>query len=114
MHEMSIAQNIFDIVREEMARHQVQKLQAVNIVVGELSAVVPSSLTFCWNILVEDTDLAETELKIRVAPLTYRCYDCGQEFTAEDLTFECPHCGGREPTLTAGRELTIESLEVAA
>jgi len=113
MHEMSIAQNIFDIVREEMTRHQVQKLHAVNIVVGELSAVVPSSLTFCWNILVEDTDLAETALNIRLAPLTYRCYDCGQEFTAEELTFECPLCGGKEPSLTGGRELTIESLEAA-
>lgn len=113
MHEMSIAQSILDIVREEMARHQVRKVEAINLVVGALSAVVPTSLTFCFDVLTEGTDLAETALNIRVVPLTYRCMDCDRQFTTEQLTFECPHCGGDAPLLVAGKELTIENLEVA-
>lgn len=113
MHEMSIAQNILDIVREEMERHKVKKLQAINVAVGEMSAVVPSSLSFCWKVMIDGTDLAETKFNIRVVPLTYRCFDCGEEFTAEELTFECPHCRAEKPRLTAGRELTVENIEVA-
>lgn len=113
MHEMSIAQSILDIVREEMERHQVKRLEAINVVVGELSTVIPSSLTFCYQVLTEGTDLAGTAMNIRVVPLTYRCIDCGREFTSEAITFECAFCGGNAPLLIAGRELTVENLEVA-
>ncbi|MBU2549835.1 MAG: hydrogenase maturation nickel metallochaperone HypA [Proteobacteria bacterium] len=113
MHEMSIAQSILDIVKEEMAKHQVEKLAAINIAVGALSAVVPSSLTFCYNVLVDKTEFAETRLNVRVVPLTYSCYACGHDFTSEEMTFECPACGEADPMLTAGRDLTIENIEVA-
>ncbi|MEW6262364.1 MAG: hydrogenase maturation nickel metallochaperone HypA [Thermodesulfobacteriota bacterium] len=113
MHEMSIAQSILDIVREEMARHQVRKLEAINVAVGRLSAVVPSSLSFCFKILTDATDLSEVQLKIREVPLGYSCFECGHEFTAEEMTFVCPHCGADGPRLTAGRDMNIESIEVA-
>lgn len=113
MHEMSIAQSIFDIVHEEMLRHKVQKLEAINIAVGKLSAVVPSSLTFCFQILTEGTDMAGVVLNVKTIPLGYHCFDCGHEFTSEEMTFTCPHCGADQPMLTSGKDLNIESIEVA-
>ncbi len=113
MHEMSIAQSILDIVREEMERHQVKKLEAINIAVGKLSAIVPSSLTFCFKILTDDTDMAGTILNIRVIPLSYSCYDCGRNFESDEMIFTCPHCEADGPMLTSGRDMTIENIEVA-
>jgi hydrogenase nickel incorporation protein HypA/HybF len=113
MHEMSIAQNILDIVKEEMARHQVAELAGINITVGKLSAIVPSSLRFCFNILTDKTDLAGAELHIRVIPIGYACLDCGARFESEEMTFVCPHCEAENPMITSGRDMTIESLEVA-
>ena len=111
MHEMSIAQNILDIVHEEMVRHQVRRLKAINLAVGRLSAVVPASLTFCFGVLTEGTDLAETALNIRLVPLGYRCADCGREFTAEEPALVCPQCNADKLDLIGGRELTIEDIE---
>ena len=113
MHEMSIAQSILSIVAEEMQRHNVQKLEAINVAVGLLSAIVPDSLTFCFKILTDKTEFEGTRLNVRVIPLGYRCMDCGHDFTAEEMTFTCPACGADGPMLTTGRDMTIENIEVA-
>ena len=112
MHEMSIAQSILDIVREEMQRHGVEKIETVNVAVGKLSAIVPDSLTFCWEILLDGDQLAGLRLNIRVIPLLYRCFECGREFESEEMTFICPHCQADGPMLISGRDMTIESIEV--
>ena len=57
MHEMSIAQSLIDIVRDEMGKHGVTVLKSVRIQVGQLSAIVPDSLSFCFNIMTSGTDL---------------------------------------------------------
>lgn len=113
MHEMSIAQSILSIVKEEMERHQVEKIEAINIAVGKLSAIVPSSLQFCFKVLTDKSDMEHVLLKVREVPLGYNCYECGREFTAEEMTFSCPHCGEENPVLTSGRDMTIENIEVA-
>jgi len=110
---MSIAQSIVDIVEEELARHKVQQLKAVNIAVGGLAAVVPEQLSFCFSMLTVDTDLAGATLNIREVPLGYRCLACGNEFTSEEMVFVCPKCGEENLDLVSGKELTIESIEVA-
>jgi len=112
MHEMSLAYNIVEIVQEEMARHGVEKLKAINLAVGRMAAVVPQHLTFCFQIITEDTALAGTSLNIREIPLGYRCPACGHEFNAEEITFVCPKCDEANPMLEKGKELTIENIEV--
>ncbi len=44
MHEMSLVQNIIDIVEQEMDRHGVEKLKAIHLAVGRMSAVVPAAV----------------------------------------------------------------------
>ena len=113
MHEMSIAQSVLDIVKDEMARHGVQKLQAINLVVGKLAAVVPEHLDFCFGFLIDNTELEGTILRIREVPLTYRCRSCQKEFTSEEMTFSCQFCKEENPDMIGGREMTIENIEVA-
>ena len=112
MHEMSIAQNILDIVKEEMARHSVYRLEAINIAVGQLSAIVPASLTFCWKVLTDETDMEGVALNIRVVPLSYSCFDCGARFESQEMVFICPECQADGPMLTSGRDMTIENIVV--
>jgi hydrogenase nickel incorporation protein HypA/HybF len=112
MHEMSLVQNIIDIVLQEMDKHGVEKIKSINLAVGRMSAVVPEQLTLCFEILTTDQKLAGTKLNITMVPLTYRCLQCDKEFTAEGITFNCPYCEGENPELTFGRELKIESIEV--
>ena len=95
-----------------MKRHGVEKLEAVNVAVGKLSAVVPHSLSFCWRVLTEETDMENVRLVIREVPLGFRCMDCMHQFTAEEMVFTCPKCGADGPMLTTGRDMNIESIEV--
>ena len=110
---MSIAQSIVDIVEKELASHEVEQLKAVNIAVGKLAAVVPEQLAFCFSMLTVDTNMAGAILNIREVPLGYTCSACGGEFTSGEMSIVCPECGDTNIDLTSGRELTIESIEVA-
>ena len=113
MHEMSIAQSIVDIVKQELARHGSERLLAVNIAVGKLAAVLPQQLAFCFSMITVDTSLAGATLNIREVPLGYVCSSCGGECSSDEVLFVCLKCGEKNLSLIAGRELTIESIEVA-
>ncbi|RLC25960.1 MAG: hydrogenase maturation nickel metallochaperone HypA [Deltaproteobacteria bacterium] len=112
MHEMSIAQSLIDIIREEMARHNACRLRSVRLRIGRLSAIVPESLSFCFEIITTGTDLEGAKLLMDLVPLRGRCRQCGREFEIEEYAFECPLCGGPDIETTAGRELSIVDMEV--
>ncbi len=112
MHEMSIAQNIVEIVEQEMVEHGIEQIKAVNIAVGKLAAVAVEQLAFCFSMIINDSKLAGAVLNVREVPLTYRCKACGKELTAEDIALTCPSCGADEMEMVSGRDLVVESLEV--
>ncbi len=112
MHEMPIAQNLIDILEQEMNRHAVKKLKAVHLAIGRMSTIVPQQLTLCFEILTEGTGMAGVALEIRMVPATYKCRLCGEVFTSEKFVFECVYCKGADPELLTGKELRIESIEV--
>lgn len=113
MHEISIAQDIVEIVEQEMVRHGAKELEAVNVAVGKLAAVMPEQLAFCFSLITAGTNLTGVSLNIREVPLGYMCGSCGEGFTSEEVSFVCPRCGEKNPDLVTGMELNIESIEVA-
>lgn len=111
MHEMSIAQSILEIVVEEGTRHQLKQVRTIRLQVGDMAAVVPESLTFCFNLISENTIAAGARLEIESIPVVARCSDCGTLFEVEDLTFICPQCGAPALELISGRELSLLNIE---
>ena len=71
MHEMSIAESIIDIVRDSTSSQPDVKLLSVTVEIGELTAVIPESLSFCFDALIEDTPYKGAELKIITIPLQF-------------------------------------------
>jgi hydrogenase nickel insertion protein HypA len=57
VHEMSIAQSLFEIIREEMAKHDARVLKSIQLHIGQLSAIVPDSLSFCFEVMTSGTEL---------------------------------------------------------
>ena len=113
MHEMSITMDIVEIVKCEMARNGVAKLKSLKLKLGEMTAVEPESLRFCFEAAIGETPLEGAKLEIEEAPLSGRCKCCGEEYILERyFSTPCPGCGGSESEMISGRELEIISMEV--
>jgi hydrogenase nickel incorporation protein HypA/HybF len=112
MHEMSIAQSLLDIIKEEMEKHDAKILRAVRLNVGQMTAVVPQALSFCFEVITNGTELEGARLFMDIVPLKGYCPECDVEFTIEDYTFMCPSCGGSKIETIGGQDLSIVEIEV--
>ncbi|MFZ5569319.1 MAG: hydrogenase maturation nickel metallochaperone HypA [Thermodesulfobacteriota bacterium] len=114
MHEMGIAMQLIEIasaaIPPEMAGVSIGR---VNLRIGKLSAVVPDSLRFCFEMAAKETALDGAELHIEEIPVRARCRACGAEWTITGPAFRCEACASGDIDILSGRELDIVSLEVA-
>lgn len=108
MHELSITQSIVDLARERAAGRPVHNIR---VRAGKLTAVVPESMLFCFDLIVEGTELASARLEIEQPEGRAHCSRCDADFALPDLVLLCP-CGSAEVSVTGGRELQIISMEV--
>lgn len=118
MHEMAIAQNILDIVREEMAARRCTRLSRIALECGALSGVEPESLRLGLEALLAGGPWADARLELHIIPLRLRCFGCGTVFGGESgqdaLWQPCPGCGEQfGHTVEQGKELRISHLEAS-
>ncbi len=113
MHEMGIAMEIVEIAKASIpADMQGSKVRTVNLQVGKLSAIVPDSLRFCFDLVVKDTPLEGAALAIEELPVVARCKDCDTEWTVTEAVFTCSTCKRGNIDILSGRELDITSIEI--
>jgi hydrogenase nickel incorporation protein HypA/HybF len=112
VHELSIAQNILEIVRQYVPQEKERAVKSVRVMVGDLSGVVSESLTFCFGALTTGTPLERATLAITAVPLQAECRDCRRRFTVEQLQFLCPACGGTDLLILSGKELQVTEIEL--
>jgi len=114
MHEMGIAMQIIEIatasIPDDMENVRVER---VNLKVGKLAAVVPESLRFCFEIAAKDTPLSGAVLHIDEIPVVAVCRECRAEWTINEPAFRCKECESGSIDIISGRELDIESIEIA-
>ncbi len=110
MHEMSIAQSMLAIVLEEAGTHGLKSLSRIHIKVGELTAVVPEALEFCFGVIAEGTPAEGAFLEIELVPAQARCNACARGFRFQGPLPTCPNCGG-PGVITGGEELLVEFIE---
>jgi hydrogenase nickel incorporation protein HypA/HybF len=111
MHELSIAQNIADIVQQYVPDEQA--VQWVKVEIGRLSGIVPESLEFCFDAVVSETPLAGARLKIDLIPIRAACNRCNAGFEVGSVAFACPACGSADLHVISGTELKVIEIEVA-
>ncbi len=113
MHEFSIAEAIVRTSEEVLRANGGGKAEKVHLRIGELRQVVPDALTFAFDILKEDTLLADASLEWETAPAQVRCRSCGTEYHPRDVFWECPSCGAIGAEVVAGEELEILAITLA-
>ena len=111
MHELSIAQNIVDILNDQMKIHKLSKIESVDLRVGVLRSVEVESLNFSFNVLISGSPLEGARLEVEEVPIGGRCMECGHQFTVENWLDDCPFCGGPRVEIISGKELDIVAIE---
>ena len=114
MHEMGIALQIIEIATASIPPDlRDVKIQKVNLKIGKLAAVVPESLRFCFDVAIKDTPLDGARLAIEELPVVAKCNDCHEQWTINSPAFKCENCDSGSIEILSGRELDIESIEIA-
>lgn len=80
MHELSLANGIFDIVRQYVPVERAWAVRAVRVRVGEFAGVIPDSLAWCFSAIASDTPYARASLTIDPG--------VGQELQVADIELE--------------------------
>jgi len=111
LHELSIASNLIDIVKQATERQEVSRVTSLRIVIGEMSNVVPDCLTFAFEVVSRGTLAENARLDFQKKPLRGRCLDCGEEFPIQEYFFRCPECESPKIEIVSGREFFLESIE---
>ncbi len=112
MHEMTIAQSLVEIIQEEMAKHNASTLKSVRLHIGTLTAIVPDSLSFCFEVITTGTPLEGARLIMETIPIRGECKSCGSDFEVLDYVFVCPKCDSPDIETTSGHDLSIVEMEV--
>lgn len=128
MHELSIACEILEQVKNTAAAHGAIKVKHVTLQMGRLSHTNPEQLSFCFKAIAEESIAEDADFIVEMVPPFLEC-ECGytgpidekqiqesSELTSELLAYievakECPICG-KQARLAGGRELIIKSIEI--
>lgn len=112
MHEMGVVLNIIRTVENIAKQNEVEKVGAIVLELGELSAVMPHFLEECYSMAVIDTILSDTKLVIEKVPGMGICKDCGKTYNLIENDHKCPVCDCDEWDIISGRDLFIKELMV--
>ncbi|MEJ2253039.1 MAG: hydrogenase maturation nickel metallochaperone HypA [Nitrospirota bacterium] len=114
MHECSLALGILDIAQKQCRDAGYSTIESIDVRVGSASGVLADALAFAFDLVKRDIPGAgDAVLRITDIPLGGVCAECGRRFsTTEQFILACPHCGGADFRLDAGRELDVTQIEV--
>lgn len=108
MHEMSYILRIVRLAERTAAENSLEKIDAVEIAVGEMTGLVPEYLTRYYPEAARGTALEGSELVIDYVPVRARCENCGAEYApSRENRYCCPVCGSPRAKVLAGREFEL-------
>jgi hydrogenase nickel incorporation protein HypA/HybF len=108
VHEYSIAAGVIDVALRHAAGRRVT---VVNLRVGALRQVVPTTLAFAFDFAARGTACEGARLEQELVAARLLCTDCAREWRLDQPNFRCPSCDA-SAVIVAGRELELESIEV--
>jgi hydrogenase nickel incorporation protein HypA/HybF len=110
MHELSIVMSILDIVEGQVRSHHAQKVESIELEIGQLAGIEWEAMDFAWDAAVRNTVLENSSREIRKVEGRARCLECGEVFPCPTLFTPCTVCGSVFSDLLQGKELRIRSL----
>ena len=113
MHEIGVMQSVLDAAVAEAGKRNATRIHSIRLRVGAFAGVVPDSLQFAFEALIEDTMAAGASLVIERTPARCYCAACEKEFEIQEYLLQCPTCREFHVTMRSGRELEMVSMEIS-
>jgi hydrogenase nickel incorporation protein HypA/HybF len=111
MHELSIASNLVELVQQHLDGQESRRVRAVGIRIGGLVDLSPEALQTGYQIVCQETSLAESVLKIETVPIAAQCRTCGRQTEIDRHFYICAHCQSADIEITSGLELDLSWIE---
>ena len=111
MHEVSIIQNVIEIVTQKAIENKFTRINKVCLKIGELSGVMPESLNFAFESCIQGTMLEESTLGLEEVSALGACEACNLEFPIEHFNKLCPTCNKFCTSIVRGYELYVDTIE---
>jgi hydrogenase nickel incorporation protein HypA/HybF len=112
MHELTITQNMFNLIMEQAEKAGAKKVGKINLIIGEMTGIVERSVQFYFDFISRGTLAEGAALSFTVIPSKARCRNCDKSFELKDFNWVCPICRSNSLKVIAGKELFVESIEV--
>jgi hydrogenase nickel incorporation protein HypA/HybF len=109
MHELGITNGIVEFCAERAGAERVTR---VRLEIGQLSAMLPDAVRFCFDVCAKGTVVEGALLEIIETPGRALCRDCNREMAVTQLFGRCC-CGSAHLLVIAGEELKIREMELA-
>ena len=105
MHEISIAEDILDLIERRIG--DVRKLSEVELRIGPLSGVCVDSLLFCFGPVAARKGFGDPVLKVERPLVEILCESCRERYRVDDFVDPCPFCGSWKREIVGGDELQL-------
>jgi hydrogenase nickel incorporation protein HypA/HybF len=112
VHEASITESLLSLALEKAGEAKAAKITSINLVVGELSGVVPDCVQFYFDVISKGTIADGAALNFENKPVQVHCRKCNEVFTPANHEWACPTCHETSVEIAGGRECYMESIEV--
>jgi hydrogenase nickel incorporation protein HypA/HybF len=110
MHEMSIAQNILEIVKDYATKENAKEIKEIELEIGTLAGIEFESLEFALSVSLKTPLTENTDIQINKVQAKSICLDCNFEFETLNLFEHCHKCKSYNTKLIQGKELQVKSL----
>jgi hydrogenase nickel incorporation protein HypA/HybF len=112
MHELSITENLLDIILRHAQNDGATRVTNIYLVIGQLSSIVDDSVKFYWNMIAKDTIAQEAILHFKRISIRLTCLDCSHDYEPTGDELSCPKCKGIHVKVLMGEEFYVEAIDI--
>jgi hydrogenase nickel incorporation protein HypA/HybF len=113
--------SIIECVLAELEKHNVEKVEEIDLSIGELTFLGEEQMRFAFEVLTRDSILAGSKLNICYERIEVLCHSCGYAGGVEYIDeladhmvvpdLSCPKCGSHVEVIK-GKGCGVTSLKV--
>lgn len=113
MHEMSLCENIREVLEQQAAQQNFSSVKTVWLEIGKLSSVEPNALRFGFEVVMKGSLAEDAKLEIIEVDGQAWCFQCQKDVKIEHRYDGCPLCGAYRLQVNDGEQMRIKELEVS-